>query len=132
MNYALVITFVLMMAYADACRPQTPDEREGHERNPLEFNIANIQRGKQFFTIHCVSCHGVDGRGDTEMREFLKTPPADLVDDQWTYGDGDEAIFDVIKEGRTLRDMPAFTEKLNDERIWQVISYTRYLGGKRP
>ncbi len=132
MNYCLLLTFVVMTAYASKCQPQTPDDTDDHEGNPLAFNIANIQRGKQFFTIHCVSCHGVDGRGDTEMREFLKTPPADLVDDQWTYGDTDHAIFDVVKEGRTARDMPAFNEKLNDERIWQVISYARYLGGSRP
>lgn len=100
--------------------------------SPLAFNIANIKRGKQFFTIHCVSCHGADGRGDTEMREFLKTPPADLTDDQWIYGNSDAAIFVIVNEGKVDRDMPAFNEKLNEERIWQVVGYLQYLGGKRP
>ena len=66
------------------------------------------------------------------MREFLKTPPADLSDAQWTYGNDDAAVFDVIKQGRTARDMPAFNEQLDDERIWQVTDYIKYLGGKRP
>ena len=99
---------------------------------PVEFSVANIKRGRQYFTIHCISCHGVDGRGDTEMREFLKTPPADLSDGVQIYGANDTAIFSVVKEGLTERDMPAFADKLTDEKIWQVMSYMEYLGGRRP
>ena len=132
MNYSLVIAFVLMMTTAGVGQSQANSDAAANESNPLEFSLANIKRGKQFYTIHCVSCHGVDGRGDTEMREFLKVLPADLSDDQWTYGDSDDAIFDVIKAGRTVREMPAFNNKLNDERIWQVVGYTRFLGGRRP
>ena len=66
------------------------------------------------------------------MREFLKTAPADLSDNQWVYGGTNSIIFDVIKQGRLERDMPAFDAELNDERIWQVLRYMEYLGGKRP
>ena len=130
MRYFLGLLSICMAAVTGPCHAQTGGESAGAEAP--EFNIANIKRGKQFFAVHCISCHGADGRGDTEMREFLKTPPADLTDDQWVYGDGDGAIFDVVKEGKTARDMPAFNDKLNDERIWQVINYVRYLGGRRP
>ncbi len=132
MKYSVGAIFICMTAWASPCHSQTDSDTADRKGSPLEFNIASIKRGKQFFAIHCVSCHGVDGRGDTEMREFLKTPPADLSDDQWTYGDSEDAIFDVIKVGRTARDMPAFSEKLSDERTWQVVSYVRYLGGRRP
>ena len=98
----------------------------------MEFSIANIQRGKRFYQVHCTRCHGADGRGDTEMREFLKTPPADLSDDQWIYGSADDAIFHIVKEGNPERDMPAFSDELTDERIWQIVSFLRYLEGKRP
>ena len=97
------------------------------EANPAAFDLTTVKRGRQFYTIHCVSCHGVDGRGDTEMREFLKTPPADLTDGQWTYGGADINVFDVVKRGRAERDMPGFADKLNDERIWQVLRYMEYL-----
>jgi cbb3-type cytochrome c oxidase subunit III len=98
----------------------------------IEFSVENIKRGRALYSMHCVSCHGVDGRGDTEMREFLKTAPADLTDPEWIYGAADEALFDVIRAGRAARDMPAFEGSLTDERIRQVIHYVRYLGGKRP
>ena len=102
------------------------------DANPLEFNIGTIKRGRQLYTLHCVSCHGKDGRGDTEMREFLKTPPADLTDDEWIYGGHDAAVFDAIRSGREERDMPGFKNKLTDQRAWSVVSYIRYLGGDRP
>lgn len=109
-----------------------PQAHAQTQANPLEFNVATIKRGRQFYTIHCVSCHGQDGRGDTEMREFLKTAPSDLTDEMWLYGGHDAALFDVVRSGRIERDMPAFADKLTDERIWHVVSYLRYLGGERP
>ena len=132
MNFSLGVILACMTFYASPCHSQTDVGTADRKGSPLEFNIASIKRGKQLFTIHCVSCHGVDGRGDTEMREFLKTPPSDLSDDQWAYGDSEHAIFDVIKVGRTARDMPAFSEKLSDERTWQIVGYIKYLGGARP
>ena len=109
---------------------QAEEESEGV--SPLPFDVATIKRGRQHYTVHCVTCHGVDGRGDTEMREFLKTAPADLTDQEWTYGGTDAALFHIVKNGAVERDMPGFSDKLTDERIWQVIGYMRYLGGKRP
>jgi cbb3-type cytochrome c oxidase subunit III len=100
--------------------------------NPEPFTVSTIKRGKQLFTMHCVTCHGTDGRGDTEMREFLKTSPSDLTDGQWIYGQRPDQIFDVIAEGRIPRDMPAFRDKLSEERIWQIINYLEFLGGRKP
>lgn len=100
--------------------------------NPVDFTMNSIKRGKRLYASHCVLCHGADGSGDTQMREFLKTPPANLADSSWIYGNRDSDIFNVIKAGRTDRDMPAFSDQLTDERIWQTINYLRYMGGKRP
>ena len=94
------------------------------------FTMNAIKRGKRLYASHCVLCHGADGRGDTQMREFLKTYPANLVDGQWRYGAKDSDIVDVIKNGRPAQDMPAFGQQLSDERVWQVVHYIRYLGGK--
>lgn len=111
---------------------ETETSKSATISNPLAFDMKSIKRGRAFYTQHCVLCHGQDGKGDTQMREFLKTHPANLSDDQWIYGHRDSDIFDVIKQGRTERDMPAFEQQLNDERIWQLMHYLRYLGGDRP
>ena len=123
----LLLTLLLPLSLL-ADRPA----EEASSSAPPPFSMASIKRGKQFYASHCVLCHGADGRGDTQMREFLKTYPANLVDDQWQYGAEDQHLFDVIKQGRSNRDMPAFSDTLSDERIWQTIHYIRYLGGQRP
>ena len=131
-RYLLALIAVVALVYGSNCIAQTKPNSQLQKGNPVEFSIANIKRGKQFYTIHCLSCHGPDGRGDTEMREFLQTQPADLSDATWIYSDRGEVVFDVIYQGRTERDMPAFEDKLNEQRIWQTINYLRYLGGERP
>ena len=130
MRYVLGIAVVTMLAWTNLA--QTADTPQTKPTNPVSFDVANLKRGRQYYTVHCIRCHGADGRGDTEMREFLKTPPADLSDDQWVYGGADAAVFRVVTQGATARDMPAFGQQLDTQQTWQVINYIRYLGGQRP
>lgn len=97
--------------------------------NPIPYETASVARGKQFYNRFCSVCHGRNGIGDTEMREFLSTHPSDLTDSQWKYGDRDGNIFTIIKNG-TEYDMEAFADRLTDERIWHVVNYLRSMGPK--
>ena len=98
--------------------------------NPLEADYNALSRGKRFYTMHCVKCHGENGMGDTEMREFLETHPSDLTNGEWKYGTRDGDIFNAIKNG-SGNDMPAFEAQLKDERIWQVGLYLRSMNKKK-
>ncbi len=71
----------------------------------------------------------MDGRGQTEMVEFLVERPANLRKDTWKYGTGDAGVFRIIREG-TPNDMPAFDEKLTEEQTWHVANYLRSIRGK--
>lgn len=92
--------------------------------NPLENSYEALSRGKRFYAMHCVKCHGENGVGDTEMREFLETHPSDLTNGEWKYGARDGDIFNSVRNGAG-KDMPSFADNLNDERIWQVVLYLR-------
>lgn len=131
LRYAAAL-ILFMVLCTSVCQAESNSDSNTATDGPLAFSIATVKRGKQLYTVHCVSCHGVDGRGDTEMREFLKTPPADLSDDQWIYGGSGEAVFAIINNGMGARDMPGFDEKLTDERVWQIVNYMKYLRGIRP
>ena len=98
--------------------------------NPLENNFEALSRGKRFYSMHCVKCHGENGMGDTEMREFLETHPSDLTNGEWKYGSRDGDIFNAIKNGAG-KDMPAFESDLTDERIWLVVIYLRDMSTKK-
>jgi len=107
-----------------------PEDEEVPE-NPIAYNDASILRGKQFYARFCVKCHGTNGMGDTEMREFLPTHPSDLTNEQWTYGSEDGHIFLIIKNG-TEYDMPDFAKELSDDRIWHIVNFIRSLGSRPP
>jgi mono/diheme cytochrome c family protein len=106
------------------------DIEDAVPENPLEANYDALSRGKRFYSMHCVKCHGENGMGDTEMREFLETHPSDLTNGEWKYGARDGDIFNAIKNGAG-NDMPPFETKLNDERIWQVVIYLRSMNKKK-
>lgn len=97
--------------------------------NPVAATSESIALGKQYYMRFCVVCHGANGKGDTEMREFLPTHPSDLTDSEWKYGARDGDIFLVIKNG-TEYDMEAFGDRLTDERIWHMVNYLRSFAPK--
>lgn len=58
--------------------------------------------GARLYRSNCASCHGVSGRGNGPMAEFLRVPPADLTQLTRQHGGtfNDEAIAAAI-DGRT-------------------------------
>jgi len=69
-----------------------------------------ILRGKRGFDNYCVSCHGVDGKGNTA----LGAP--NLTDDVWLYGSSRASIVETILNGRE-NIMPAQERTLTPEQI---------------
>jgi len=121
-----------LVNYIRTFAPKTAEGVEVEEipvpDNPVEYAKASIQRGKQFYVRFCVVCHGANGKGDTEMREFLSTHPSDLTNGEWKFGSRDGDIFTIIKDGSG--DMEAFADRLADDRIWHVVNYLKSLNPK--
>jgi mono/diheme cytochrome c family protein len=113
--------------------PPKDTEKGAAAKGPLPYTTKSIARGKQFYLLHCVECHDLDGRG-LNRRDYNGTPPADLTDpDAWLYGTAAEAIFASVRGG-SKNDMPGFKDKLQDEQIWHVVNFLRSLWpeSKRP
>jgi mono/diheme cytochrome c family protein len=52
--------------------------------------------------------------------------PADFTDPHFaTHTDGQ--VYGWIKGGKPATAMPAFGERLNEDQIWQVVTYIRQL-----
>lgn len=48
--------------------------------NDAEFSNANLAyAGRVTFQTNCTNCHGLEGRGDGEIAQFLEGKPADLT-----------------------------------------------------
>ena len=93
--------------------------------NPLARTLANMQRGRTLFNVHCIVCHGKQGTGDGSVTgpNRFPAPPSLHTDQARKYQDG--TIFHVITKG--TEKMPAYADKLDPVERWQVVHYLRAL-----
>ena len=76
--------------------------------------------GKTLFETNCAACHGVDGKGNP----LLGAP--NLTDDVWLYG-GDAATLKATLENGRNGQMPAFGDRLGQERVRLLAAYAMKL-----
>lgn len=81
--------------------------------------------GREIYVNTCLRCHGIDGKGKTDVR--LVPPPADLTS-AVVQGRLDGALFRRIHGGKPNTGMGAWQHALSDEEIWDVVAYIRTLG----
>ena len=86
---------------ADYVRKMGSNEAAGHP-------------GQTQYNQFCVACHGVEGLGNV----LLGAP--NLVDDDWLYGNSEEALQHSIAVGRT-GEMPAFNDRLDDTQVRLLV-----------
>ncbi len=92
--------------------------------NPLKGNIQATLEGKKIYTLYCVACHGVKGKGDGIAAPGLSRRPADHTSD-FVQKQTDGAIFWIITEGNN--PMPTYKTTLTETQRWQVVNYIRTL-----
>ena len=76
----------------------------------LASDSLRVVPGKRGFDNYCVSCHGVDGKGN----QAVGAP--NLTDGVWLYGSSEATIVETILNGRDNR-MPAQEGILTEEQI---------------
>lgn len=84
--------------------------------------------GEQVWRERCAKCHGLDGAGNTPL--YMGRSEADLLDDTWNYGEDDDSIAAVTREG-ILGKMPP-SDLLTDAEVRAVVRYLRELRGEAP
>ena len=87
----------------------------------LATNPEAMQTGARLFATYCTVCHGSDAKG-------AKGFP-NLRDRDWLYGGEPQAIEASILNGRQ-GNMPAWTQVLGKEGVYNVSEYVRSLSGK--
>jgi putative heme-binding domain-containing protein len=104
------------MPHAAAQPPQAPPAAK--DNSVPQFTPDDVANGKQIFAAQCAGCHGFDGSG--QLGPNLHGVEARR---------GDAGIFAVVRNGTGA--MPPVMA-LNDQRVWQVVSYVRTLGDAGP
>ena len=78
--------------------------------------------GADTYKAKCQMCHGADGLGSTPAGKAMKARPFNAPD---VLKESDTDLTAVIKNGKNK--MPAFTGKLTDAQITDVVAYIHTL-----
>lgn len=96
--------------------------------NPVPRSDDVLAEGMAHFADHCASCHGIDGRGDTEMGRglFPKAPDMRL---QKTQDLTDGELFYIIENGVRFTGMPGWSTgtSAGEDASWHLVHVMRHL-----
>ncbi len=84
----------------------------------------DVLSGKVIYSTICIRYHGVEGKGDGQMK--FMPPVADLTS-QAVQGKLDARLFKTVHGGKPNTAMGAWRESLTDDEIWDALAYVRTL-----
>jgi cytochrome c oxidase cbb3-type subunit III len=87
-----------------------------------EADAAKAAAGATHFQTFCVACHGMDGKG------MAAVGAPNLTDDVWLYGGDAATLHETVTKGRNGQ-MPAFQDKLGEQRVRLLAAYVLKLSG---
>ena len=99
------------MVTGAACLAQTP-------QNPLAGDPSAIAGGGAAFRPYCTPCHGIKAEGG-------RGP--DLTRGDYSAGDKDSDLYNVIANGVPGTEMAGFGAELKEEDIWRIVAFIRSL-----
>ena len=98
------------------------------ERNPLTPNSETLKEAREHFTARCSICHGIDGRGLTQMGRSLYPRVPDLLSSE-TLRLTDGELHYIIANGVRLTGMPAWgsPHQETEDDSWGLVLFIRSL-----
>ncbi len=107
-------------------------QRAGRELvNPLQPTDDILERGKEQYTIFCISCHGASGKGDGHLvtSKLFTAIPISLVS-EYVQVKPDGELFHVITLGSISTLMGAHGSQIKPEDRWAIVTYVKNGLGK--
>src|SRR5438128_8602621 len=97
-------------------------------RNPIPLTNDVLAEARAHWADHCATCHGNDGRGQTEIGRNLYPKAPDMRSER-TQDLTDGELFSIIKNGIRLTGMPAWGDPAghDDADNWKLVHFIRHL-----
>jgi mono/diheme cytochrome c family protein len=100
--------------------------------NPVAYSPEVWAESRAHFADHCASCHGNDGRGDTEIGRNLFPKAPDMTQPA-TQDKTDGELYWIIENGIRLTGMPAWGKGGQDDMdTWKLVHFIRRLKDLTP
>lgn len=108
---------------------QTPPAAEQKTETASTSFHGNADNGKKLFEATCVTCHGIEGKGNGPASKGLNPPPRNFMDKAVMSKITDEQIFKTIKGGGAAVGkspvMPAHPQ-FTESQLKDIIAYVRH------
>ena len=85
-----------------------------------------IQRGRIVYERQCITCHGAQGRNDTEWAKENGLTGS-LTDGNYTHGGGPIQIYNLLSQKQEGVNHPVYSSYVPYQDRWAVTHYTRSL-----
>ena len=95
--------------------------------NPQPMSPESLARGEQMYKVHCLVCHGEQGRGDGPVGKKFVPQPMELNLD-YVQLQPDGQLFYTISHGSIA--MPYYRQAMLAEDRWHLVNYITEVFGE--
>ncbi len=96
--------------------------------NPIRKSPESLTRGREMYELHCIVCHGPQGRGDGPVGQKFVPQPIELNFD-YVQLQPDGQIFYTISYGSLA--MPSYREAVAVEDRWHLVNFIKEVFGEQ-
>lgn len=108
-------------SFAMSAVDASTDHQAPDTKNPLAPTEENITSGARIYVDHCAGCHGVPSNPDSQFAQSFNPPVPRFFKDSPDMPENQN--FFIIQHGIRWSGMPAWNKTLNDNQIWQVVTF---------
>lgn len=106
----------IVAAQEDFKRQNSAFKQEYYDKMVAE---GGLQKGAEVYELNCLPCHAENGRGDIGPN---------LTDKNWLIAKGTpETLYQVVFNGSEENGMPAWSELISQDEIYQAVIYVNSL-----
>jgi len=95
--------------------------------NPVPKSPESLARGREMYDLHCIVCHGAQGRGNGPVGQKFVPQPMELNFD-YVQLQPDGQIFYTISHGSLA--MPFYRQAIAVEDRWHLVNFIKEVFGE--
>ncbi len=96
--------------------------------NPIPKSPESLARGREMYDLHCIVCHGAQGRGNGPVGQKFVPQPMELNFD-YVQLQPDGQIFYTISHGSLA--MPHYREAIATQDRWHLVNFIKEVFGEQ-
>jgi len=129
---AAVVDYVrarFMRASADTTTRASAADQDGqlpagYHDQPFPGDLeGDFERGRAFYFVNCIQCHGADGAGDGPRAYFIFPKPRNFRDDATQKIMNRPRLYAGIRDGVVGKEMPAWSKVASPQEIADVSEF---------